>query len=100
MGRKDVNGSFTSFIDTISTAELSFKRNSVRYVSPSQGVIQFGWRGSLKQNGKKITLRDYPRYDNPYAKAKFGSDEIKITRGKESLSLNLKNGMRKVSGSI
>ena len=37
------------------------------YHSPSRGSIAFGFRDPLVVNGERVPIRDYPRYDNPWA---------------------------------
>lgn len=71
MGRREVDGAFSSFINKVAGASIKFKGLNVTYHSPSQGILEFGWHGALKQQGKAVELSGYPRYDNPYSKAEF-----------------------------
>lgn len=97
MGRKVSDGNFNEFVKKIVEAKLLFKRTKVIYYSPSQGRINFGWRGPLKQNGNKVKLHNYSRYNNPYSQAHFPPEEITIECGNHSLKLNLKKGIRNSS---
>ncbi|MCP4753795.1 MAG: hypothetical protein GY866_23165, partial [Proteobacteria bacterium] len=94
MGRKAVDGDFTAFVEKISTAPLVFKAKRVSYDSPSQGKVEFGWKGPLKRKGRTVPLHDYSRYDNPYAQAAFAASEIVIQHGSYSLKLDLEKGIR------
>ncbi|RLI61154.1 MAG: hypothetical protein DRO88_13385, partial [Promethearchaeia archaeon] len=87
MGRKDDFGTFSAFVDSISSSTLQFGSLSVKYASPSQGCLEFGWKGQLKQNGKSQNLKKYSRYENPYCKAVFGANEIRIKHFNKNLIL-------------
>ena len=88
MGRKEEFGSFSAFVDSISSSNLKFGRNSVKYASPSQGHLEFGWNGHLKQNGEKLNLKKYPRYENPYCETPFGAKNIRIKYLDKELNLD------------
>jgi hypothetical protein len=88
MGRRETDGSFSTFVQRILQAELFFSDSSVSYHSPSQGHLQFGWKGPLLLDGREIPLGDYPRYASPYAQAPFPPEEIKIDLGEESLHID------------
>lgn len=100
MGRRAVAGDFKKFIGNIAGAKLTIMGDHVIYHSPSQGKVEFGWRGHLLKNGRRIPLGGYSRYDNPYTQAAFPSDEIVIRQGKHSLRLNLERGIREASSSV
>ncbi len=91
MGRKEEFGSFSAFVDLISSSNLKFGRQSVKYASPSQGYLEFGWNGHLKQNGEKLNLKKYPRYENPYCKTPFGAKKIHIKHLDKELILDFNN---------
>ena len=78
MGREATDGSFAAFCNRISNAALVFDGVNVVYQSPSQGQLEFGWTGALRQDGRKIELHEYPRYRNPYMQADFAADKIDI----------------------
>ncbi len=87
LGRAAEDGSFDQFIETICTAPLVFSGLSLRFHSPGNGQVEFGWRGPLRVEGKEIPLHDYPRYDNPFVRADFDPDEIVVRAGGETLKL-------------
>ncbi len=100
MGNKERDGGFDDFVENISSAHIKFRGLSVVYDSPSQGRIEFGWRGRLKREGSDISLRDYPRYDNTYTNTQFPLEEINIRCGDHRLRLNLNENVREASSSI
>ena len=97
LGREAVDGPFTQFVDRIRGASISFEDLSVTYDSPSQGRLEFGWLGDLRQNGQETDLTDYPRYDNPYASVSFPNDEVTFRCGDHTLSLNWRTLEREAS---
>ena len=84
----------------ILTAEVKFWDGRVRYDSPSLGLIEFGWKGSLRHRGRQVSLEDYPRYGNPYVQAGFPSEQIEISLGEHRLHLDWIAGKRQASDFI
>ena len=60
---------------------------NLEYRSPGVGLVRFGWEGPFSVDGVEVQLVDYPRYDNPYVKAEFNPDEIKVSAGGQELKL-------------
>jgi len=50
----------------------------VSYDSPSLGAISFGWEAPLAVAGEEIPIRDYPRYDNPWAQTEFLATDLLV----------------------
>ncbi len=98
LGREADSGSFADFMTAICAAEVEFGSLRVRYRSPSQGWLEFGWRGDLRQDGQPVPLEEYPRYENPYVRADFPAGEIVVRHGGQELLLDWENGTRRVSG--
>jgi len=94
LGREADDGPFSAFVEKILSAELVFRDMNVRFRSPGNGLVSFGWQGPLTVDGVEIPLKDYRRYDNPFVQADFNSDEINVTAGEHKLSLNWSNGER------
>jgi hypothetical protein len=94
LGRKADNRSFDSFIESIAAADLNFGNHEVTYQSPSQGELKFGWRGPLLVNGKTVSLKDYPRYENLFCQADFATNKIDFRWGNQELELDLSNRKR------
>jgi hypothetical protein len=65
----------------------------VEYQAPGAGLLKFGWEGPLTVDGHIVPLRDYPRFDNPYARVEFGEKVYRISFEGEELVLdfNLRN---------
>jgi hypothetical protein len=68
-------------MERIAAAPLSFGRAAVRYQSPSQGALAFGWRGPLRRNGEVVPQRGFGRYESPWVEAPFPSDALCIRAG-------------------
>lgn len=68
MGQQSEWGSFEAFVEAMAASSLRCDRLSLRYVSPSQGEVIFGWQGPLQVEGKEAPLRGDLRYDNPYCR--------------------------------
>lgn len=96
LGRRAVDGGFGDFIAGVAGAALEFDGLNVRYASPSQGLLEFGWEGDLRKDGRTIPLNDYPRYDNPYAQADFPAAVIEVNLGKDNLRLDWNHVLRQV----
>lgn len=97
LGSRDQNGDFSQFIAAICTAPLTFRALRVDYTSPSQGRIEFGWRGPFRQNGQAIALRDFPRYENLYAQVSFPAERVEIQQGEHCLVLDWRKQVRDAS---
>lgn len=89
LGRKAADGEFQAFVEKICAAPLLVRGLSLRYQSPSQGLLEFGWEGPLLQDGRPVELYDYPRYDNPYCQAPFDPTQIRIHRDGSELVIEL-----------
>jgi hypothetical protein len=88
LGRRAADGDFTTFMDRIARSPVRCSGLSVVYDSPSQGLLEFGWFETLRQNGCPVMLADYPRYDNPYAQADFPAGVIAFRHNGQSLALD------------
>ena len=98
LGCQDADGEFTRFVQKICEAELQFDILSVKYESPSLGWLEFGWEGPFIHSGEVIHLDQYPRYDNPFCRADFWSEEIHIHCQDKALRLDWETGERRVIG--
>jgi len=88
LGRKETDGGFTAFMDRIAQARISGEGLDVAYESPSQGLLEFGWNGDLKQRGGEVNITDYPSYNNPYVKAAFPARAIAFEHNGDTLRLD------------
>lgn len=83
-GSKSQWGSFSKFIEVISAALVQDYGLDIRYESPSEGKMSYGWDAPFYVQGKEMPLRWEYRYDNPYCKALFDSTFIEIERMEKS----------------
>jgi hypothetical protein len=100
LGRRAVDGEFEAFVERIIAAELSFGRLRACYHSPSQGQLEFGWRGPLRRNGREVPLHGHPRYDNPYVQVPFPAERVSIRFGDHALELNWQTAERRASSCV
>jgi hypothetical protein len=101
LGRQETDGSFEAFAARISRAPLYFGADKVRYDSPAQGELTFGWNEPLVVDGEEIRLRDYPRFENPYAeRAEFGSSLYLFEHAGKRLALDFEDGKRTFEASV
>jgi hypothetical protein len=99
MGRAATDGSFEMFMESISNAPLLVDDLTVEFESPGNGLITFGWEDTFTVNGQAISLRDYPRFDNPYTRsAEFGTGLYRFEHDGQTLVLDFQNAMRQVNG--
>lgn len=98
LGREAADGSFGEFMGRILAAPLETRGLSVRYQSPSQGLLEFGWHGPLRQNGAPVDLEVQGRYENPYTRAEFPAETVLLELNGHSLLLDWKSGTRGTDG--
>ena len=96
LGRREVDGEFGDFISRIRASRLEFSGLNITFHSPSQGQLDFGWTGPLRQGGTEIPLSDYPRYDNPYVYADFPCEKLTIRKGDDFMHLSWFDSERQV----
>ncbi|WP_274652807.1 hypothetical protein [Paenibacillus humicola] len=87
LGDATSHGSFEAFVERISRSATSGDALGMTYESPTQGLIRFGWNEPFELNGKEISLKDYPRFDNPYCKAAFGETKLHISHEGDTLEI-------------
>lgn len=104
LGRGAVDGGFAEFADCIVEAPLqvSLRASALRvsYRSPSQGQLEFAWRGDLRRNGERLRLGEYGRYENPYASVPFPARTVEVRHNGERLRLDWEGLRRKASGFV
>ena len=88
LGRKAIDGPFQSWSQTIAEAPIRYDGLSVTYGAPGHGDIQFDWEGDLSLNGSAVSLRDYPRFGNPYCHCEYNSGIYDIRHEDQSLCLD------------
>ena len=92
LGSVDEYGSFAQFISDIRQSQIQVIPQalgySIRYISPSQGLISVAWEGPMKVDGNEVDLGPYPRFDNDFCYQDFGTKNTLIQFGNQSLVLN------------
>ncbi len=96
LGRSAVDGEFSEFVEAVSQAPLDIDGLMVQFTAPGNGVISFGWDGPLRVAGEEVSLRDYPRWDNPYAQVDFDSRQFHIEHDGRALFLDFDQNLRQV----
>ena len=96
VGRKTTDGTFQAFIQKVSQAPIDVNGLQVTYHAPGTGTVRFGWTGPLTVDGKEIALHDYPRWDNRYTHADFGSERFHFEFESKGLDLDFQSGLRSV----
>ncbi len=69
----------------------------VSYQSPTEGLVQFGTTGDLKVEGRNVPLDSGKRYDNPWASAPVGAQQITIMDTAGNLELDFAASTRVAS---
>jgi hypothetical protein len=67
----------------------------VRYPSPAEGVLELGWTGPLRVDGREVAIGDHPRFDNPFAQVRRGDSVVTIDDGAGAFTLDLAAGTRR-----
>ncbi len=94
VGRKAVDGTFDDFVSAVTNASLTVAGLKVEYAAPGLGLASFNWQSPFTVAGNQISLRDYPRWQNPYTTAPFDSLNYVITFEGKSLELDFEQGVR------
>ena len=87
-GSADEWPDFYSFVRAVSEAEINVDGQDLRYVSPTEGEIRFGWDSPLVVDGCEQALRHSCRYDNPYCHAEFDAECIEIKHNGLTLTMS------------
>ncbi|MEG1752915.1 MAG: hypothetical protein RR234_03295, partial [Christensenella sp.] len=88
MGESTTYNGFSDFVDAVSKSRVEGDSFSLRYESPSVGVVETGWQKPFTVAGKEVPTTDYLRYDNPYCKAEFDTSKYTIACEKHRLTLD------------
>jgi len=97
LGSKSQNGSFQSFVRDLKEAKIVTSGLGVEFYSPSQGKLEFGWEGDLRNNGMPVALNDYPRYENNFFKTDFPANNLNIEYNGFTLKADYEKGTREVN---
>jgi hypothetical protein len=67
----------------------------VRYPSPAEGVLELGWTGPLRVDGREVAIGGHPRFDNPFTQVRRGDTSVTIDDGAGAFTLDLGAGTRR-----
>jgi hypothetical protein len=73
LGRQAIDGDFNTWCDKITSSIITYDGLSVTYHAPNLGEIHFGWEDPLTCKGQEVSLRNYPRFDNPYCHTEYNT---------------------------
>ena len=90
LGRAETDGSFEDFVIAVSSTDLRVIGLDVTYQAPGIGEVIFSWDEPLTVDGQEISLYDYPRWENPFTTAEFGSCVYEFRFDGKSLILDFK----------
>ena len=90
-------GSFETFQQRISAAEVGFNNMSALYHSPTVGRLSLKYKDALKINGIPQQHQHYSRYMNPYGHADYPANQVTLEKAGSSLHLNWQKCSREVS---
>jgi hypothetical protein len=97
LGRHADSGTFDHFIDGIIAARIEWRENWVAYESPSQGQLEWGWRGPLRRSGVPLFIADYGRYENRFVQAPLPADRLRVEANGQWLEVDWVQGERSSS---
>jgi hypothetical protein len=106
-GRGATGDPFAAFVDAVSAAPIAVTRLGaggpadgfdVRYQSPTQGEVRFGWTRPLTVAGQERALGGYPRHDGPWGTVELDSTRYELTYEGWGVALDFATARRETSG--
>ncbi len=99
---------FAAFVDSVTSAPLEVTPRAddpdavsagfdVRYESPAEGALEFGWTGPLRVDGEEVDLHPDARWDSPWTKAEWGSGRYTVALEGATLDLDFPAGRRRAT---
>jgi hypothetical protein len=70
---------------------------TVTFTSPTEGELVFSWEGELEVDGEVVDLHPGARHDSPWAQTAFDSQQVEISEGDRSLTLDFDAATRSTS---
>jgi hypothetical protein len=95
LGSAEEWGGFEGFVAAIGDSALSFE-DGVAYDSPSQGMVQVGWKGPMEVAEQNVDLGPFLRWDNDFCVQEFGSGITVVVDGETRLRLDFDSGVRQL----
>ena len=100
VGRREDAGTFEQFVAAVASAPVEVTGGGspvVRYVSPSQGELVFGWSGALRVDGQTVPVGNHPRHDSPWGQVCHLGKFLAVQEGDRSLVIDFEKGAREIS---
>ncbi len=107
---------FAAFVDSVTSAPPQVTRRAgggpdepaadfdavkagfdVRYRSPAEGELAFGWTGPLTVDGEEVDLHPDARWDSPWTNAAWGSGRYAVELEGATLELDFRSGRRRAT---
>ncbi|SFL58455.1 hypothetical protein SAMN03159341_107241 [Paenibacillus sp. 1_12] len=90
-GSREEWGSFSKFVEAISSAELKQDDEVLLFHSPTNGRFELSWNQTCLRGGKAMLVKDYPLILNDYAYGEYGSGiiEMKLEDKQGVLNFNM-----------
>lgn len=93
LGGAATSGGFESFVRAVSSSPVAAEDLRLSYRSPSLGWVEFGWEEPLRVAGSTVSLRDYPRFDNPFTQVPFGALDAVLEADERRLEIRFDRGV-------
>lgn len=81
LGDEEMYGNFEAFRKAVNEASITSEKESISYISPSQGEMYFHYFETCTVNGKAFYEKNMPMIRNPYAYSEYGSGRIELCDG-------------------
>ena len=98
LGSIEDYGTFANFTSSILATKVDVLHlsvgYSVKYVSPTQGLVRVAWDGPMTVKGVQVDLGSYARFDNNFCFQNFNSLKTTIQYGTMTLELDFENATR------
>jgi hypothetical protein len=97
LGRRELDGDFAQFRDTVLALPCDFGDLAVRCTDHRGRALAFAWDGPLTVDGVEVPITGFARHDSPYCTRGHGDEPMTIRHGGEALTLDFARGW-KISG--
>lgn len=94
LGRLADSGSFSEFVQAVSSSQVAVNDGVVQYESPSVGRVEVGWTGPMTVEGQPVDIGPYDRWDNAHVQQRRGTPVLDITLDTRTLRYDFAAGTR------
>ncbi len=92
VGRTAEDGDFAAFCAKVRHHAPQPKGIGVRWATPANEQITFGWEGPMLVDGTPQDWSDFPHYENAYTNTRLGDEKMIIQHAGQEIILDLKHG--------